>query len=140
MLDTARVAARLPVQNLERAPAFYSEKLGLEPREERDGGLLYPAASGEFALFESAGASPGTFTQMAPEVDDIESTVAELRARGVVVEEVDLPGLRTLNGIAEIAGLCGRCVVAVMPIGATTSRLPMSSWVDVLLTMEVQRR
>jgi hypothetical protein len=28
------------------------------------------------------------------EVDDIESTVAELRARGVVFEEVDLPGLR----------------------------------------------
>jgi hypothetical protein len=66
----------------------------LEPREERDGGLLYPAASGEFALFESAGACPGTFTQMVWEVDDIESTVAELRARGVVFEEVDLPGLR----------------------------------------------
>jgi catechol 2,3-dioxygenase-like lactoylglutathione lyase family enzyme len=82
MLDTARVAARLPVQNLERARALYSERLGLDPLEERDGGLLYPAASGEFASFESAGASPGTFTQIAWEVDDIESTVAELRARG----------------------------------------------------------
>jgi catechol 2,3-dioxygenase-like lactoylglutathione lyase family enzyme len=104
VLDTARVAARLPVQNLERARAFYAEKLGLEPREERDGGLLYEAASGEFALFESAGGAPGTFTQMAWEVDDIKGTVAELRARGVVFEEVDLPGLRTVNGIAEIAG------------------------------------
>jgi hypothetical protein len=29
MLDNARVTARLPVQNLERAGTFYSEKLGM---------------------------------------------------------------------------------------------------------------
>lgn len=104
MLDDGLVAARLPVQDLERARAFYSEKLGLEPCEEREGGLLYRAASGEFALFESAGASPGTFTQMAWKVDDIEATVAELQARGVDFEEVDLPGLTTVSGIAAIAG------------------------------------
>ena len=104
MLEDAHVATRLPAQSLERARAFYSEKLGLEPSEERDGGLLYRAASGEFALFESAGASPGTFTQMAWEVDDIETTLFELRARGVVFEDVDLPGLRTVDGIAAIAG------------------------------------
>src|SRR4029453_11351552 len=74
------------------------------PSEERDGGLLYRAGSGEFALFESAGPSPGRFTQMAWEVKDIETAVAELRARGVVFEEVDLPGLTTVNGIAAIAG------------------------------------
>jgi len=59
---------------------------------------------GEFALFASAGASPGTFTQMAWEVEDIEITVADLRARGVIFEDVDVPGLRTVNGIAEIGG------------------------------------
>jgi catechol 2,3-dioxygenase-like lactoylglutathione lyase family enzyme len=104
MLENARTAARLPVQNLERARAFYTTKLGLEPAEERDGGLLYRTASGEFALFESAGASPGTFTQMGWEVEDIEATVAELRARGVIFEELDLPGLTTIDGIAEVEG------------------------------------
>ena len=64
MLKDGRVATRLPAQDLQRARAFYAEKLGLEPSEERPGGLLYRCASGEFALFESAGASPGTFTQM----------------------------------------------------------------------------
>ena len=57
-------------------------------REERPGGLLYRCASGVFALFKSAGASPGTFTQMSCDVDDLEATVAELRSRGVVFEEV----------------------------------------------------
>ena len=38
------------------------------------------------------------------EVEDIEATVRELRVRGVEFEEYDLPGLKTVNGIAEIAG------------------------------------
>lgn len=37
-------------------------------------------------------------------VDDIEAVVAGLVSRGVVFEEVDLPGLRTRGGIAEIEG------------------------------------
>jgi len=104
MLDKARVATRLPAQDLDRARRFYAEKLGLEPADERPGGLLYRCGDGDFALFESAGASPGTFTQMAFEVDDIESAVAALRGRGVVLEEVDVPGLRTVDGIAEVEG------------------------------------
>jgi catechol 2,3-dioxygenase-like lactoylglutathione lyase family enzyme len=104
LLQRGEVTARIPVQDLERARSFYAEKLGLEPSEERPGGLLYRCASTEFALFESAGASPGTFTQMAWQVDDIEATVAELRERGVAFEEVDVPGLKTVGGIAEVAG------------------------------------
>ena len=104
MLSTGRVATRLPAQDLDRARRFYAEKLGLDPVDERPGGLLYRGASGEFALFESMGASSGTFTQMGWEVDDVEVTVAALRKRGVVFEEVDAPGLKTAEGIAEIAG------------------------------------
>jgi catechol 2,3-dioxygenase-like lactoylglutathione lyase family enzyme len=104
MLADSQVATRLPVKNLERARKFYSEKLGLEPAEERPGGLCYRCGPGYFALFESAGAASGTHTQMAWEVVDIEATVAMLRARGVVFEEYDLPGLKTVNGIAEIEG------------------------------------
>jgi catechol 2,3-dioxygenase-like lactoylglutathione lyase family enzyme len=104
VLKDGEVATRIPVQDLDRARRFYADKLGLEPSEERPGGLLYRCASGEFSLFESAGGSPGTFTQMAWYVDDIEATVAELTARGVAFEEVDLLGLRTVDGIAEVAG------------------------------------
>jgi catechol 2,3-dioxygenase-like lactoylglutathione lyase family enzyme len=104
MLEPRSVATRLPAQDLNRARAFYADKLGLEPSEERPGGLLYRCAGGEFALFESAGASSGTFTQMGWTVDDIEATVAELRRRGVTFEEYDLPGLTTVDGIAEIDG------------------------------------
>src|SRR5690349_11061282 len=104
MLDRGDVAARLPVRDLVEARAWYAEKLGLEPSEQRPGGLLYRCRSGEFALFESTGASSGTHTQMGWVVDDLDATVAELRARGVELEEYDIPGLRTVEGIAEVQG------------------------------------
>lgn len=104
MLKNARVATRLPARDLERAERFYSEKLGLEPVDRRPGGLLYRCAGGEFALFESTGAASGTHTQMGWDVDDLQAVVKELRARGIVFEEYDLPGLRTVDGIATIEG------------------------------------
>ena len=75
MLKPRSVATRLPAQDLNRARAFYADKLGLEPSEVRPGGLLYRCAGSEFALFESAGASSGTFTQMGWTVDDIEESL-----------------------------------------------------------------
>jgi len=104
VLDKSAVATRIPVQDMARARAFYAEKLGLEPSEERPGGLLYRCAKGEFALFESVGSATGSHTQMGFDVDDIEAVVAELRRRGVVFEEYDVPGLETVDGIAEVAG------------------------------------
>jgi catechol 2,3-dioxygenase-like lactoylglutathione lyase family enzyme len=104
MLASSGVATRLPAQNLERARAFYAEKLGLEPIEERPGGLRYRCASGEFALFQTDGVPSGSHTQMAFEVGDIHAAVAQLKARGVVFERYDLPGLTTVEGIAEVAG------------------------------------
>ena len=104
MLKDSNVATRLPAKDLARARKFYAEKLGLEAIEERPGGLRYQCGNGSFALFQSAGAASGTHTQMGWEVADLEATVAELRRRGVVFEKYDLPGLKTVNGIANIEG------------------------------------
>jgi len=107
MVKQARAAAMLPAQDLERAKAFYRDKLGLTPTQERDpmGGLLYELSGGTgFAVFLSSGKSSGTHTQMALEVQDIDAAVKDLRARGLKFEEYDSPGLKTKDGIAEIAG------------------------------------
>jgi catechol 2,3-dioxygenase-like lactoylglutathione lyase family enzyme len=95
ILTNAKVATRLPAQDLDRARAWYRDKLGLEPSETRDGGLLYRMGGCEFALFASAGAPSGDHTQMGFEVEDLHSTVAELRARGVEFDDA---------GIVEIEG------------------------------------
>jgi catechol 2,3-dioxygenase-like lactoylglutathione lyase family enzyme len=91
-LAGGRAITKLPVQDLDRARAFYRDKLGLVPVEEREGGLRYLCAAGEFHLFLSTGTAPGTFTQMGFEVENIEAVVADLGRRGVVFETFDLPG------------------------------------------------
>lgn len=104
MLKDSDVSTRIPAQDLARARDFYSSKLGLEPVEERPGGLRYKCGCGYFTLFQSAGSASGAHTQMGWEVSDIEATVRELRQRGVTFEEYDLPGIKSIDGIARIEG------------------------------------
>jgi catechol 2,3-dioxygenase-like lactoylglutathione lyase family enzyme len=104
ILQTSPAGTRLPAQDLDRARRFYADKLGLHPIEERPGGLRYECGGATFSLFASGGRPSGEHTQMAWTVDDIETTVEYLRSRGVVFEDVDLPGLRTTSGIADVTG------------------------------------
>jgi catechol 2,3-dioxygenase-like lactoylglutathione lyase family enzyme len=104
MLDRSDVYATIPAQDLERAKSFYANKLGLKPQEERPEGLRYRCGQGGFLLFQSSGEPSGTHTQLGWDVDDIEAAVATLRENGVVFEEYDMPGFKTVDGIAEIAG------------------------------------
>jgi catechol 2,3-dioxygenase-like lactoylglutathione lyase family enzyme len=103
-LRGSKVATRLPAQDLERARRWYAEKLGLEPVEERPGGLRYEGSEGVFVLFASAGGPSGDHTQMAFTVGDLDAVVADLRSRGVEFLEYDLPGMTTEGGIATIEG------------------------------------
>lgn len=98
MLTNLRFESRLPTQDLDRARRWYRDKLGLEPSEEREGGLRYEGASGVFCLYASAGASDGSFTQMGFYVDDLEATVAALRERGVVFEDYGDGGIVEVRG------------------------------------------
>jgi catechol 2,3-dioxygenase-like lactoylglutathione lyase family enzyme len=67
--------------------------LGLEAVEARTGGLGYVCGPTEFHLFSSAGAPSGESTQMAFEVENLEATVAGLRALGVSFERFEMAGL-----------------------------------------------
>ena len=102
-LSNAHAITKLPAQDLDRARAFYRDKLGLEPAEEREGGLRYLCGPTEFHVFLSSGAASGESTQMGFEVEDIEATVAELRERGVEFEVYDVPGFTWDGDILTVA-------------------------------------
>jgi catechol 2,3-dioxygenase-like lactoylglutathione lyase family enzyme len=91
-LSSAHVVTKLPAQDLERARRFYREKLGLEPVEEREGGLRYVCAGTEFHLFSSSGNASGASTQIGFEVTDLEAVIEDLHRRGVTFETVEIPG------------------------------------------------
>lgn len=104
MLKDQQVGAVLPAQDIARARAFYSEKLGLEP-ENPDAGdnLQYRCGDGTgFFIYQTANAGTAKNTQMGWSVSDLAATVAELRAKGVTFEDYDFPGLKTEDGIATM--------------------------------------
>jgi catechol 2,3-dioxygenase-like lactoylglutathione lyase family enzyme len=103
-LGDAVLGVRLPAADLERARRFYSERLGLEPVESREGAYRYECGGQSFAVFASAGRPSGTHTQMGFYVTDIDATVAALRQRGLEFDDVEIPGLPSRDGIVEIPG------------------------------------
>ena len=95
----------LPASNLTRARTYYSEMLGLEPTSVTPLGLFYRSPGGSlFHIYETTNAGTAQNTQMGWITADIEAEVAALRARGVVFEDYDFPGLKTVDGIANLDG------------------------------------
>jgi catechol-2,3-dioxygenase len=85
------------------AREFYGERIGLEVLIESD----------EFVTFRCGGdsrlvvtrSSTGTTEQQTKaswRVSDLAAEVAELRSRGVKVEDYDEPWLKTVDGIADV--------------------------------------
>ncbi len=96
------VYGKLPAQNIERARAFYAEKLGLRPYREHANHLYYEVGGTTFIIFPSAGAPSGTHDQFGLIVDDVESTVARLQSKGVTFQEYPAPpGASMKHGIMD---------------------------------------
>ena len=105
MLQQSPIYAYLPATDVARARAFYEQKLGFRASEEIAGGVAYKFANGTGCfLYPSGNAGTNRASQAFWQVDDVEREVAELRARGVTFEEYDMPGVKTVNGIASGGG------------------------------------
>ena len=105
MLKNAPIAPYIPVADLPRARKFYEGKLGLAPKEESPAGVIYECGNGtSFFMYRSAGAGTSKASYAFWEVKDVKATVAELKGRGVVFEEYDMPGIKTVDSIATGGG------------------------------------
>jgi predicted enzyme related to lactoylglutathione lyase len=105
MLKNAPIVPYIPAADVARARRFYEQKVGLVPREEFAGGVVYECGNRSWIfLYPSAGAGTSKASQAFWQVADVEAEVSELRARGVVFEEYNMPGIKTVNGIATAGG------------------------------------
>jgi len=105
MLKDAAIVPYIPVGDMGRARKFYEEKVGLKPKEAYAGGVIYECANGSWVfMYPSPGAGTSKASTLFWSVNDVVAEVAELKARGVVFEEYNYPGLKTENSIATGGG------------------------------------
>lgn len=106
MLGKVSVRPTLPVVDLQRAKQFYQEKLGLKViKEDPSPGALLEAGKGTSLYIYQRGATKADHTAASFMVKDVEGEVKELRAKGVVFEEYDLPNLKTVKCIFTMGGM-----------------------------------
>lgn len=107
MLKDKQIMAVLPAKDIDRAREFYRDKLGMEADQtDVNDNLVYRCGNGTgFLLYQTDNAGSAKNTQMGWVVSDVEKEVEELRGRGVVFEDYDMPGLKTENGIATMEGV-----------------------------------
>jgi catechol 2,3-dioxygenase-like lactoylglutathione lyase family enzyme len=98
--------AKLPARDVERARAFYADRLNLTPFGEHDSHLFYEVGGSHFMVYLSSGAASGTHDQISFVGEDVESMVAELRSNGVIFEEYEPPpGASATDGIMDFGGV-----------------------------------
>ena len=108
MLKDAPIVPYIPASDMPRARRFFEQKVGLVPREEVAGGVVYECAYGSWIfLYKSAGAGTSTASQAFWQVKDVDAEVRDLKSRGVAFEEYDMPGLKTVNGVANMGDTKG---------------------------------
>jgi predicted enzyme related to lactoylglutathione lyase len=103
MLANASVTTMLPVIDMARARAFYEGCLGLKAGELRpDGKFQYAVGGSTLALFPKPEGTRAEHTAISFRVDDIAASIGALEKAGVVFEDYDLPGFKTVAHVCVL--------------------------------------
>ena len=103
MLANNPIDAMILATDLAVAREFYGEKLGLEVMIENDDFLTFRCGGdSRLVVTRSSTGTTESQTKASWRVEDLAAEVAELRSRGVTVEEYADPGLNTVDGIADV--------------------------------------
>jgi len=103
MLGSSRATTILPVVDAERAREFYSHVLGLHDLgPSGDGNYLFDLNGGFLALLQKPEPTRADHTALSFEVSDARAAIDALTERGIVFEDYDFPGLKTVNKVCVL--------------------------------------
>ncbi len=103
MLSDHPVFPILLSTDLAASRTFYHHVLGLEILREDDDRIVFRCGGGtQLAITESTIGTSDTQTQLAWRVPDIRAALADLRVRGVRIEDYEAPDPPTIDGIADM--------------------------------------
>ena len=103
MLASNPIDPMILATDLAVAREFYGERIGLELLLESDDFLTFKCGGdSRLVVTRSSAGTTEAQTKASWRVSDLTAEVAELRSRGVEVEKYDGPGLKTVDGIADV--------------------------------------
>jgi catechol 2,3-dioxygenase-like lactoylglutathione lyase family enzyme len=103
MLGDHPIDVVLLATDLAESKDFYAGKLGLEILRESEEEIVYKCGGdSQLAVTKSTTGTADEQTQAGWRVDDLAAELAELRSRGVEIQEYDMPGLKTVDGVADL--------------------------------------
>ena len=103
MLGDHPIDVMLLSTDLDVAKEFYGDKIGLEVLIETDDFVTFKCGGdSRLVLTKSSRGSSDEATKASWRVDDLAAELERLRGRGVEIEEFDGPGLKTVDGIADV--------------------------------------
>ena len=105
MLQKFPIYAYIPAKDLARARQFYETKVGLVAKEEVAGGVVYAFGQNTACfLYPTPNAGTSQASQAFWSVDDVDREIRELKGRGVVFENYDMPGEKSAAGAITAGG------------------------------------
>jgi catechol 2,3-dioxygenase-like lactoylglutathione lyase family enzyme len=103
MLGESPIHPVLLSKDLAETRRFYHDLLGLEILSESEAAIVFRCGGGsQLSVTKSTTGTADNQTQASWHVEDVRAEVAELRSRGVKVEDYDTPDLKTEDGIADL--------------------------------------
>jgi predicted enzyme related to lactoylglutathione lyase len=103
LLSQSPIDVVLLATDLEASKAFYANKIGLQVLSEDSGSVTFKCGGdSRLVISKSTAGTSDEQTQASFRVADVKAEAAELRSQGVKIEDYDLPGLKTVDGIADI--------------------------------------
>lgn len=104
MFEKLMASAVLPASDIERARKWWHDVLGRDPVfDDTDGEALFYEVGGMGVMVyrtDFAGTAKNTAFNLI--TDDLDRDMTEMRTHGVVFYDYDMPGLKTVDGVAEI--------------------------------------
>ena len=103
MLSNYPIDVVLLAMDLAATKDFYVDKIGLPVLSESPGGVTFQCGGdSQLVVTKSSVGTRDEQTQATFRVADVRAEVSELRRHGVQIEDYDMPGLQTQDGIADI--------------------------------------
>lgn len=104
MFEKIMATAVLPAADIARAKQWWHDVLGRDPVMEDGESMFYEIGGVVVMVYRTDYAGTAQNTAFNLFTDDLDRDMTAMRTQGVVFNDYDLPGLTTVDGVADLDG------------------------------------